>query len=520
MKINLKLEKGENIFNDDLLNHVLWFNNIKTSSDYQKIAKIDFPFFFKGYELFNAKIDSFKNKKVIIIGDYDADGVCATSIMIIFLRYLNIDCDYIIGDRNTDGYGINTNLIDEAIKKNADVIITVDNGIKSKKEVDYAISLGLDVIVTDHHEVDLDNLPNCLIFNPHYNQDLINEGICGAFTALVLCYGYLKSKDISDKSLMYELYELAAIATIADVMPLYNFNSKLVKNFISRINKKDIYNEGLNKLLNKLKLNDTNAIELSYKLIPLINAPGRLSNASIVVDLFINGNNNVQKIFEINEERRKITKEAIDKVVLDDSSINVIYIEDLNEGILGIVAGNITDKTKKPTFVFTNNNGIIKGSARSVGDFDILEATTNSLPKTYLSYGGHKQALGLSFNNIDEFNIFRINLSKIDYHYEPTINLLEYRYSSFKDTYNKLTTLEPFGSGLVRPLFYLEGFIHERVVIQNKHTTFKMKVNNFDESFIAFNKIINSDYIRFSFDVKREVYRNTLEYKGFVNEIF
>ena len=151
MKYQEFTEEYENITNNDLLNKVLWFNGIKNKAEYQAIETNSFPFYFDNTEYFIDMINKHQNNKIIIVGDYDCDGVCATSIMLIFLKKLGIDCDYIIGNRFIDGYGMNNDLIDKAIAKGASLLITVDNGIKCKDNVKYAKDKGLDIIVTDHH---------------------------------------------------------------------------------------------------------------------------------------------------------------------------------------------------------------------------------------------------------------------------------------------------------------------------------------------------------------------------------
>lgn len=525
------IKKYDNLKNNDLLNSILWFNGIKTVDDLKKLEESDFPYRFNNADSFIDKINDCKknNKKVIIIGDYDCDGVCATSILKIFLDSLKIKNDYIIGDRITDGYGMNSTLIDDAKKNNADLIITVDNGIKCKDEVEYAISLGIDVIVTDHHLPEDNYIPNCLIYNPHYkNEHLVFKDICGAFVITALIYDYLKSPNAlikSSRELMFELYELAALATIADMMPLYYFNRKLVFQLYKNINTSTFYNHGLKMLVERLISSNELSLplddeEISFKIVPIINAPGRLSKASILVSLFTNPNNDIiNECIMINERRKLESRLALSKLKIEDTKINVLFDDTIPEGILGIVATQIKEKTNKPTIVFTTGkNGTVKGSGRSIEGFHLLNALIEIFNSYDLAlyYGGHEKALGLTLKSLDAYREFKMRVSNMNYSTNEAVSYYIEAKTSPSTIYNAVDSLKPYGQGFNKPLFHIKGNPINIKILKEKHSSFQIISNNITYNFLYFNSIIESKELDVYFTVTKDFYNNKEYYKCFV----
>lgn len=526
-----EIKKFDNLKNNYLINSILWFNGIKTIDDLKMLEQSDFPYRFNFADEFIAAINKCKNnnKKIVIIGDYDCDGVCATSILKIFLDALKIDNDFIIGDRVTDGYGMNNSLIDKAKQMNASLIITVDNGIKCKDEVIYAKSLGIDVIITDHHLPEDDYIPNCLIFNPHYKNDhLIFKDICGAFVITALIYDYLKSPNAlikSSKELMFELYELAALATIADLMPLYYFNRKLVIQLYKNINNSSIYNYGLKLLIETLLASNEITLpivddSLSFKVVPIINAPGRLKHASILVDLFTNPNSDIiDECLKINQKRKLESSIALSKLTIEDTNINVLFDDTIPEGILGIVASQIKEKTNKPTLVFTTgHNGTIKGSGRSIDGFHLLNALIDVFNRFDLAlyYGGHEKALGLTLKDISAYKEFKQRVSNMPY---ETTEVIKYyiEANNYPSTiYNAVDSLKPYGQGFEKPLFHVKGFPINHKILKERHSSFQIINNNITYNFIYFNHIIENKELDVYFTVSRENFNNKEYYKCYV----
>lgn len=500
----VEYEASHKIVNDDLINKILDYNNIY---DLDLLNKYSFPYDYEFYYEFIRLVD--KHKNISIIGDYDCDGICATSIIYLFLKRLGKRVYYIIGNRATDGYGMNENLINNALNNESTLIITVDNGINSKKEVDYAKSKGLDVIVTDHHLL-TDDAPDAPTFNPHY-EDIKFMDVCGAFVALSLVYSYFKHKNSIDKDFLTSLYELAALATISDVMPLYDINRLIVSNLVKSINYNKVKNKGIKLLcdyLNILKEGPITATDLSFSVVPILNAAGRLDDASIVVDLFT-GNESValiEEIIRINDKRKQLTNSAYENLRQDDfkNNIPVCFIDDISEGLLGIISGKVLNITKKPTFVFTQANGIIKGSGRSLENFDLHSCVSN-MDINYLTFGGHKRAIGISFDNLDDFKKFKNDIQKVTVP-EAITYYINYNYESFQSVYKKLQSLEPIGEGLKIPYFYLESEITDIKILNNKHTSFRVKINNKYERFIVFNQTLDSGIYQMLFEIKNNSY--------------
>lgn len=507
----IEYTRKNNLTNNDLLNLILSYNNI---DDLSILSSFSFPYFYKDYLSFIETVD--KNQRIAIIGDYDCDGICATSIMMMFLRYLKKDVTYIIGNRTIDGYGLNERLIDNAIAYKASLIITVDNGINCKKQVEYAKSQGLDVIITDHHLASSD-LPDCPIFNPHL-ENIAFKNVCGAFVALTLVLNYFNHKKIIEKNLMNAIYELAALATISDVMPLYDINRKIVLKLINDINNNTIYQKGIKALVKKLKITQTSSTNIAFNIVPLINAAGRLDDASIVVSYFVDeqDENIIKTIMDLNEKRKSLTATGLSQIRLDKANINICYVEDMHEGILGIISSKLVEKTGRPSLVFTNSNGLFKGSGRSIKEFDLHEAISN-MNVNYSSFGGHREAIGISFDNVEDFTQFKFDMQRLEV---PSSVCYYIRNStSLKETYSIISSLEPLGEGVKVPPFYIQGKIENVRLLGNKHTSFQMSINGNLESFIYFNCVLEEGNYAFLYNINKEEFRGKINYKGFIKSI-
>ena len=497
--------KSKNVIVDnELLNKILDFNNI---TDIKLLNESNYPYEYNNTLEFIQMVD--KHKNISIIGDYDCDGICATAIMYIFLKRLGKDVNYVIGNRVIDGYGMNENLINNCINNNSTLIITVDNGINSYNEVEYAKSKNIDVIVTDHH-LQTGEFPNCLCFNPHYDDNVVFKDVCGAFVAFTLVHSYFRHKNSIDKSFLNNLYELAALATIADVMPLYDINRLIVNSLIKDINQKKVSNMGIKMLCDYFRfgrMNQITALDISFTIVPVINASGRLDDASFVVSLF-NGNETpelVDEVIRINEKRKSLTNEAFELVKLDyNEKIYVCFIENISEGLLGILSGKILNQTKKPTFVFTKTNDLIKGSGRSLENFDLHENIRN-MDVEFNSFGGHKRAIGLSFLSMDEFYKFKRLVQNFSVS-NPITYYITYKYGSFYDVYKLISRLEPLGEGLKIPYFYIKSEIKDIRIINNRHTSFRININNRYEKFIAYNRVLDGGCYEILFELKSNEY--------------
>ena len=350
---------------------------------------------------------------------YDADGICATTIMYIGLkelaRFYDFNIHYIIPLRQ-DGYGLSNKTVEEAKEYNSDLIITVDNGIAANKAIEYAKLLDMDVIVTDHHKAIIDPisneqiLPNCLIIDPQID-DYPYKFICGACVAFKFIEKLFEEtlndpqfnsyfiKNTTEKMNLYlynqdlydELISLNAIATIADVMKITDENRFYVGIGLKKL--AHCKNQGLKILLKSLDLGELNVNSIAYTLGPIINAAGRLETPYIALNLLLAEDVNeciklTKKLISLNSQRRKLQRQAIENIpenILKNNFI-VIYDATIEKGILGSIASAIADKYKKPTFVLTGQDNLT-GSGRTANGYPILTFIQES--KDLVSGGGH-----------------------------------------------------------------------------------------------------------------------------------
>lgn len=439
-----------------------------------------------------------KNSKIIIYGDYDCDGIMASSMLYLALKKIGGNIEVFIPDRKEDGYGLNisslSNLIDT---KRPQLIITVDCGITAISEVKYLINQGVDIIVTDHH-VPTDELPDCLIMNPHLVHG--STPLCGAGVVykLIEClFGVNESK----------LYiDLCAIATIADIVPLIGDNRILAKeglSFLSKYHKR----AGLDCLFKKFNITYPQIIksnDIAFKIAPTLNSSGRLSSAVKSLELMITEDEKYAKVlaeelYLENESRKTITEDVFNKaqeLLIDyDLSKNTIIVLKGNweAGVLGIAANKLVDKFNRPTILFANGNNILKGSCRSIKGINILELL-DQCSELIDNYGGHSMAAGITIDasNFEAF-VEKINLisAKI---YEPNAFKYKLDYDIDFDYNNlnieiahQLALLEPYGHSNPKPLFKtLKNEIKCEQIKLSTHL--KSRLNN-NVELIMFNKL-------------------------------
>lgn len=363
-----------------------------------------------------------EEKYIRIVGDYDVDGVAATAILKKGIEaYAEIAgyssfVDTRIPHRMKDGYGLNAGIIKEAFDAGIDTLLTCDNGISAIDEIAEAKRLGMTVLVTDHHEIPFDIVNDVKIYkypeadaivDPKREDSLYPfKEICGAYLAYKVIYNLLKEYD--SKELLMELREIAAIATVADIMELTNENRQLVREGLKSL--KNPKNIGLSALTNQLGLKDKElmAFNIAFMIGPSINAAGRLKSADIALSLLLeNDKAKVESIAEeligLNIERKRIQDEAVEKAsqiieknaVLD--KVLVIYIPGIHESVAGIVAGKLKEKYSRPCLMITDSleAGIVKGSARSIEAYHMYDAL-NSVSDIFIKFGGHAMAAGFS----------------------------------------------------------------------------------------------------------------------------
>lgn len=426
--------------------------------------------------------------RVLVHGDYDADGITATAILVGALRGLGLDVQYHIPNRFTEGYGFNPPGVIKAKELGAGLIITVDCGISAFEAVSLAKKSGIGVVVTDHHEPALDPvtrrplLPDALsIVNPKVSNPELS-GLSGAGVALKLIQAL-------SGELFETFFDLASIGTLADSMPLTGENRIIVKKGLGAIR------EGIRPGIRALKAaaglqKEPRAWTLSFTIVPRMNAAGRLSDASGVVELLLSESEEKAMEFALslekkNQERQKIEegllKEAL--ALLSDKGYGpaiVLWGEHWHEGVIGIVASRIAERFGKPAFVFSVKDGIAKGSARSIPGLDVHAALTEA-KDLLLGFGGHTSAAGMRLK-AEDLGAFEKRMDEIvgknASDFTPSLNidadiaLGEINFNLIKE----IEMLEPFGAGNPEPLFGSRGLkvLNPRVV-GNNHLKMKLK---------------------------------------------
>lgn len=418
-----------------------------------------------------------QGKKIRVIGDYDVDGICSSYILTKGISILGGDVDTVIPHRIHDGYGLNDNLIEDAKREKVDLIITCDNGISAFNQIELANKLGIGVLITDHHEVPLDEEKNEIIPNAMAVVDPKQKtctypfsGICGGMVVFKLMQAILqKTGNRGLERAIDEFTEFAALATVCDVMELLDENRIIVKRGLELM--KNSSNEGLKALIevNELDKNKISAYHLGFVIGPCLNATGRLDSASRALELLqsltkVDASTIARELKELNDSRKNLTIEGVeaafraieDKQMLKEK-ILVIYLPDVHESLAGIIAGRVKEQTGKPTFVLTKGEEGVKGSGRSIEAYNMYEALLE-VKELLSKFGGHKLAAGLSLaeENVDSFRESlnrNCSLSDDDFISKIYIDVpMPMSYAS-EALYDELALLEPYGVGNPKPLF-------------------------------------------------------------------
>lgn len=439
-----------------------------------------------------------EKKKIRIIGDYDIDGVTATYILIKGLERLGARADTYIPDRITDGYGIHMPLIYKALEDGIDTIVTCDNGIAASKEIAFAKEKGLTVIVTDHHEVPFveDNGERTYILPP---ADAVintkqpgcpypNKNLCGAVVAMKLIWALYDDSHIPETE-KEEFLELAAIATVGDVMDLQGENRILVKEGLKRL--PYTKNKGLQALIRVTGLEGSriSSYHIGFVLGPCINASGRLDTAARSLRLLQcedagEAARLAGDLKALNDSRKALTEKGKDAAIqlientdLKKDPVLVVYLPECHESLAGIIAGRIREKYNRPVFVLTKGEKGVKGSGRSIQQYSMFEELVKC-GDLLDQYGGHPMAAGLS---LPEENVSLLrkrlneqcNLKEEDLIPKVIIDVpMPISYISTK-LVEQLSLLEPFGKGNTKPLFAQKNVkaINSRVIGKNHNVT-------------------------------------------------
>ena len=447
-----------------------------------------------------------EKKQIRIIGDYDVDGICSTYVLYHALQLLGASVSYRIPHRIKDGYGLNEEIIRECSGQQVEVIVTCDNGIAAAKEIALAKELGMEVLVTDHHEVPYreitgvdgmtereEILPPSLVIDPkqkdcHYPY----KGICGAVVAYKLVQVLLEQAEkeqlitVADrKDCLAELLEFAAMATICDVMDLLDENRIIVKYGLKQMEQSK--NLGLRTLIEVcgLKGQKLGNYHVGFILGPCLNATGRLDSAARARELFLCTELREAVVIAtdlkaLNESRKELTEQGVKEAVRQmeagehgTDKVMVIYLPDCHESIAGIIAGRLREKYAHPFFVLTKAEEGLKGSGRSIEAYHMYEGL-HGVEDLLTKYGGHKLAAGLSLEekNLQELRR-RLNadchLTEEDFVHKILIDVpmpLSYVNMQFVES---LSLLEPFGNGNKKPVFACKDVPISHVQLRGKN---------------------------------------------------
>lgn len=422
-----------------------------------------------------------QRKPIRIIGDYDIDGVNATYILYRGLKRVGADVDSAIPHRMTDGYGINEHLIQQAYEDGRDTIITCDNGIAAREQIAYGKSLGMTVVVTDHHDVPYEQ--NCdertyvlppadVVVDPKQEGCAYPfKGICGAVVAWKLIQQLYVSYGISIEETR-EFLQFAAMATVGDVMELRGENRIIVKLGLEQLRREPCLGLGALMDENSLVRQNVSSYHIGFVIGPCLNASGRLETARHALDLLLAGDKEdagelAKKLKALNDDRKTMTEngkqeafEQIEHTELGQDTVLVVYLPDCHESLAGIIAGRIRERYYKPVLVFTDAEDGVKGSGRSIPGYHMFDELTKC-KNLFTKYGGHPMAAGVSMPK-ESLEPLRRRLN--DNHSLTAEDLTEKIYIDAamplsyinEQLIESLHVLEPFGNGNAKPIFALQ----------------------------------------------------------------
>ncbi len=456
-----------------------------------------------------------QGEKICVYGDYDADAITANAVLLNTFRYLGVEAEYYIPDRFSEGYGVNLQALESIKAKGVRLIITVDCGTNSVDASEWCKKNNIDFIITDHHEI-IGSVPEAFaLINPkNPNDNYPDKEITGVGVAFKMAQAILnQSKVKSQKSKVVDgwekwLLDLVAIGTVADCHKLLGENRILVKYGLKVLAKTKWI--GLRALVASSSLDFSKQLPdtytLGFVLAPRLNAAGRLEHAGLALDLLmstdaVKAQQSAMGLEQVNRKRQDVTalilSEAREKALLiKERKVLAIMDPNWHKGVVGLVAGKLAEEFYKPVFILSQSETEATGSARTVGNFNVVDALSFS-SKYLIRFGGHKQAAGLSLhpNNFENFYSSLLefaNLNLLEEDLSPVLELEAELFESQLSIVNcqLLSRLEPFGVGNLKPKFLISGveIISQKLVGTNKqHLQLQIKIGEKEISAIAFN---------------------------------
>ncbi len=439
-------------------------------------------------------------EKILIYGDYDVDGTTSVVLLTKTIELAGGTADFHVPHRLKDGYGMRPEVVERAAAEGVRLIVSVDTGIRAAEVVRRASELGIDVIVTDHHLPEAELPPALAVLNPNRPDCLyVEKNLCGAGVAFKLAQALMASLDWPPEKvrrIAESLLKMAAIATVADVVPLTGENRVIVKHGLDGLH--TVRNPGLRALLDVAGFSEVapSARQVAFQIAPRMNAAGRMDTAKAVVEMFLTNDaararDLAKQLHDQNAERQLVEagiRETCERMAVDETAAALVYYaDDWHRGVLGIVASRLVERLRRPVFVLSRNpeDGLAQGSGRSIPAFHLLDAL-ESMPELFVKFGGHAHAAGvtLDVSNVEEFRR-RFNeyacarltaedfLSRVEV--DAVVELREITERAIEDVFS----LAPFGHGNPAPMFAAMDVevAGPPVVMKEKHLRVAVKQN-------------------------------------------
>lgn len=518
---------------------------------YGGVEDITSPFLLKDIDKAVERLEIAKEKgePVWIYGDYDVDGITSVSLCYLALKELGYNVKYYIPLRD-EGYGLNIEALNYIKSEGGTLTITVDCGISSHKEIAHANEIGIDIIVTDHHEINNGNPPAFAVINPKREDNEYKfKYLAGVGTAFFLISALFEKNNLKDE--LYKYLDIVAIGTVADIVPLLKENRIFVKEGLEYLRRSKWL--GINMLIKKIfedyETRKFNTYDIGFIIAPIFNAAGRLEDAKRAVELFIERDHRVcstiiSELLSKNSERKEIQEDIFQKAVekienekLYENAVLIVGEEGFHHGVIGIVASKILDRYYKPTIIMEikKDEGIATASCRSIEGFNIIEAL-NNFSDLLLKYGGHSGAAGFSIKieNIPEFS------KRLNEYAEKTISDIAFVkpikidkplafYKISYDFLDKISLLEPFGFGNSSPIFSLNNcqFDNLRLIGKDRKHIMMNIIKDGQEfkncvwfnSDDIFEELVSLTNIDIAFKLKLETFKDKYQYKIFIEDI-
>ncbi len=484
------------------------------------------------------------SEKILIYGDYDVDGTTSVVLLTKAIEMAGGAADFHVPHRLKDGYGMRPEVVEAMAAEGVQLIISVDTGIRAAEVVKRASELGIDVIITDHHLPESELPPALAVLNPNRPDcPYADKNLCGAGVAFKLVQGLLATlgwPEAKVRRVCESFLKIAAIATVADVVPLTGENRVMVKHGLDGLS--DVRNPGLRALLDVAGFTGgaiPSARQVAFQIAPRINAAGRMDTANLVVEMYLTGDaararDLARQLHDQNTERQQVEleiRETCEQIPVEEAAAALVYYnEGWHRGVLGIVAARLVERLRRPVFVLGRNedDGLVQGSGRSIPAFHLLEAL-ESMPVLFRKFGGHKHAAGVTMEaaQVEEFrrrfNAYAAERLTLDdflrrVEIDAVIELREITEKSVADIFS----LAPFGNGNPAPQFaamnvevagppVLLKEKHLRLAVRQNGRTLTLKAWNFAE---RGNELTAGTRIDIAFQIEEDAYSAARGYPG------